>query len=290
MTQLVGVDWGTTNLRAFRLDAEGEVLESRSDPRGAGGLAPDQFPGVLRDVAGDWLAEASPVMICGMAGARAGWVEAPYVLCPAGPEDLAAHVVRPAEGVGVIPGVALSADGLGDVMRGEETQAVGLFGSGDSGVMVAPGTHSKWIAVRDGRIERFRTFATGELFAAVRTATLIGRGLPEPGLDDPAFDEGVRLALTDPAITAHLFSARVGQLSGRLDPQGASDFLSGLLLGAEIAAAPAERSASVVIVGGERLVGRYARGLALAGFTSVRVAHGETAAARGLHRIWSMMK
>jgi len=290
MTRLVGIDWGTTNLRAFRLGEEGEVLEARSDPRGAGGLTPDQFPQVLRDVAGDWLASGCAVMICGMAGARAGWVEAPYVFCPAGPEDLAAQVVQPEDGVAIAPGVALSADGLDDVMRGEETQAVGLFGPGESGVMVAPGTHSKWIAVRDGRIERFRTFATGELFAAVRTATLIGRGLPEPGADDAAFDEGVRLALADPAITAHLFSVRVRQLSGGLDPQGASDFLSGLLLGAEIAAAPAERTASVAIVGGEGLSARYARGLALAGFTSVRVAAGETAAARGLYRIWSMMK
>lgn len=290
MTRLVGVDWGTTNLRAFRLGQEGDVLETRSDPRGAGGLTPDQFPQVLKDVAGDWLAEAHPVMICGMAGARAGWIEAPYAFCPAGPEDLAAQVGRPTDGVSIVPGVALSADGLGDVMRGEETQAVGLFGPGESGVMVAPGTHSKWIALRDGRIERFRTFATGELFAAVRTATLIGRGLPEPGADDPAFDEGVRLALADPAVTAHLFSVRVRQLSGRLDPQGASDFLSGLLLGAEIAMAPVERSASIAIVGGEHLAARYARGLALAGFTSVRVAAGETAAARGLYRIWSMMK
>lgn len=290
MTRLVAVDWGTTNLRAFRLGEEGEVLETRSDPRGAGGLTADQFPQVLRDVAGDWLASGCPVMICGMAGARAGWVEAPYVLCPAGAGDLAARVVRPEDGVAIVPGVALSADGLGDVMRGEETQAVGLFGSGESGVMVAPGTHSKWIAVRNGRMERFRTFATGELFAAVRTATLIGRGLPEPGVDDTAFDEGVRQALADPAITAHLFSVRVHQLSGSLDPRGASDFLSGLLLGAEIAAAPAERSASIAIVGGEHLAARYARGLALAGFTSVRVAAGETAAARGLYRIWSMMK
>jgi 2-dehydro-3-deoxygalactonokinase len=175
-------------------------------------------------------------------------------------------------------------------MRGEETQAVGLFGRGENGVMVAPGTHSKWITVRDGRIDRFRTFATGELFAAIRAATLIGRGLPEPGVDDAAFDEGVRRALVDPAITAHLFSVRVRQLSGRLDLQGASDFLSGLLLGAEIAAAPSERSASVAIVGGEHLAARYARGLALAGFTAVRVVSGENAAARGLYRIWSMMK
>ncbi len=287
MTGLVGVDWGTTNLRVFRLDAEGRVLERRVDPRGAGRLAPCDYPGVLAQVAGDWLADA-PVLICGMAGARRGWVEAPYVFCPADTALLARSLARPdpARDIRIVPGVALTPEGLGDVMRGEETQALGLFLGGESGLLIAPGTHSKWVRVEGGAITEFRSYMTGELFAAVRQATLIGRDMGEPGGDDAAFDAGARLALADPAITAHLFGVRVRRLAEVLTPDGAADFLSGLLIGAEAAAGLAYRHHAVMVVGEGAISARYERALRLAGFGRVVAASGEAAVARGLHLIW----
>ncbi|WP_292069062.1 2-dehydro-3-deoxygalactonokinase [Brevundimonas sp. UBA7534] len=287
MTELIGVDWGTSNLRIMRLGADGAVLDRRVDPRGAGRLASDEFVGVLQQAAGDWLALA-PVLIAGMAGSRQGWVEAPYAFCPAGAEDLAARLARPdaARDIRIVPGVALTPRGLGDVMRGEETQALGLFGAGDSGLMVAPGSHSKWVRVENGAINGLRTHLTGELFAAVRQATLIGRDMGEPGADDTAFDEGVQRALSDPALTAHLFTVRVRRLADELSQGAAADFLSGLLIGAELAAEGAHRDQTVQVVGEAALAQRYVRALALAGFTDVGVAAGETAVARGLHRIW----
>ncbi len=290
MTELIGVDWGTSNLRIMRLGADGAVLDRRVDPRGAGRLDPDEFAGVLEEVAGDWLGLA-PVLIAGMAGSRQGWMEAPYAFCPSGAEGLAARLARPdaARDIRIVPGVALTPRGLGDVMRGEETQALGLFGARDSGLMVAPGTHSKWVRVDNGAIAGFRTHLTGELFAAVRQATLIGRDMGEPGGDDAAFDEGVRLALSDPAITAHLFGVRVRRLADDLSHGAAADFLSGLLIGAELAAEGTHRDHPVQVVGEAALSRRYVRALALAGFIDVGVADGETAVARGLHRIWKAM-
>ncbi len=287
MTELIGIDWGTSNLRVMRLGPDGAVLDRRVDPRGAGRLASGDFAGVLEEVAGDWL-DLAPVLIAGMAGSRQGWAEAPYAFCPAGAAALAARLVRPdaTRDVRIVPGVALTSQGLGDVMRGEETQALGLFGADEDGLMVAPGTHSKWVTVEKGAIASFRTHLTGELFAAVRQATLIGRDMGAPGADDAAFDDGVRRGLSDPAITAHLFSVRVRRLADELSPDGAADFLSGLLIGAELAAEKAHRGKIVQVVGEAGLGQRYARALALAGFTHVRSTPGEAAVACGLHRIW----
>ncbi len=283
---LIGVDWGTSNLRVMRIAAGGGLLEERSDGRGAGGLGPGDFAGVLEAVAGEWLAEA-PVLICGMAGARGRWRETAYQPCPADAAALGRAVVRPdaAGEAFIVPGVAVMADdGPTDVMRGEETQVTGLFAAGESGTVVAPGTHSKWIRVEDGRIEDFRTFMTGELFAAIRRGTILVPDGQEPGGDEAAFRRGVERGLADPAVTAALFSARVEVLAGRLAAEGAADYLSGLLIGAEIGAQPGP--APVTIVGADGLAARYRTALAVAGYGDVRSPDGETITARGLWRIW----
>lgn len=286
-TALIGVDWGGSNLRVMRIAAGGAVLAHRSDPRGAAGLAPADFPAVLREVAGDWLGEA-PVLVCGMAGARGRWLEVDYAPCPASAQDIAAGLARPEgpENVAIVPGVSLSIEGqLLDVMRGEETQVLGL-GDGDR-LIVAPGTHSKWIAVIDGRISHFRTFLTGELFAAIRSATMLGAGMGEPGTDAEAFRRGVARGCIYRDLSAALFSVRVEGLAGRLRPEGAADYLSGLLIGAEIGAQE-EISVfgSVTIVGAPALAARYAEVLAMGGESDVVVADVETVTAAGLWRIW----
>lgn len=288
---LIGVDWGTSNLRVMRIGADGAARDSRSDPRGAGQLQPQEFSGVLRDVAGDWLDDGHPIVVCGMAGARGRWRETEYVACSAGLDDLAGAFVRPepALDVAIVPGVAVVDErGLVDVMRGEETQAMGMFDAGQDGLIVAPGTHSKWVSVTNGRIADFRTFVTGELFAAVRQATVIGAGLGEGDQDDAAFLEGVRRSLSDTAITAALFSLRARRLSGRLQDDAAADYLSGLLIGAELAAqATVARDARLRIVGAPGLAARYRLAMEAAGFTNMVVADGQAATALGLWRIWS---
>lgn len=287
MTDLIGVDWGTTRLRVMKIDAEGRVLDRRTDPRGAGSLSGQDFARVLVEVGDEWLGDA-PILICGMAGSRQGWTDAGYRPCPVRIDDLASNVVWPQADrrIGIVPGVALALPDLGDVMRGEETQALGLFRDGEDGLLIAPGTHSKWIEVCDGAVAAFRTFLTGELFAAVRSATILGRGMSEPGRDEAAFDLGVSQALSDPAVTANLFSVRVRHLSGALGADATADYLSGLLIGAEAAAGRNLINRTVMIVGEDHLAERYRRALMLAGFISIGQASVEAATALGLHRIW----
>lgn len=286
-TVLVGVDWGTSNLRVMRLAAGGDILEQRSDPRGAGELTADAFPGVLGEVAGDWL-EQAPVLVCGMAGARGRWREAPYVACPAGVADLAAALVQPdsSRPIYIVPGVAeRDGAGLSDVMRGEETQVMGLADAG--GWVVAPGTHSKWIRVEDGTIAGFRTFVTGELFAAIRERTILVDGAADGGGGDDIFRRGVERGLAEAALSAALFSVRVGLLAGRHSAATAADYLSGVLIGAEVAAqAEAARAGPVTLIGASELVRRYALALIMAGAERIETCDGAAVTARGLWRIW----
>ena len=285
---LLGVDWGTSNLRVMRIAPGGAVLSARSDPRGAGALTPNAFPAVLAEVAGDWLEHALPVLVCGMAGGRGRWHETRYVPAPASLEELAAGLATPtgAENLSIVPGVHAVADGrMVDVMRGEETQIVGLDLEPGDHCVVAPGTHSKWIDARSGTVVDFRTFMTGELFSAIRKGTVMGAGMGEPGADVIAFAAGVNRALDDPALTALLFSVRIESLAGRLPLEAAADYLSGLLIGAEVAARRSDNRRPVTLVGAEALNLRYTAALTLAGFSDVRIADGPAATARGLWRI-----
>lgn len=285
---LLGVDWGTSNLRVLRIAPGGDVLDSRSDPRGAGGLGPEDFPRVLSEVAGDWLEPALPVLVCGMAGARGRWREMDYLPAPATLSDLAAGVASPdgRPDIRIVPGLMTVSGGkMVDVMRGEETQIMGLDLEPGEHRIVAPGTHSKWIAAGPGRIDGHRTFMTGELFAAIRKGTLLGIGMGEPGIDSGAFADGVSRGLDDPALTAALFSIRVATLAGRLGADATADYLSGLLIGAEIAANVSDADRPVTLVGAGALNTAYETALRIAGFSDIRVADGAAATARGLWRI-----
>jgi len=182
---LIGVDWGTTQLRAYLVGADGEVVARSRSSAGLANVANGGFEAALLDAIADLRGEAphAPVLLSGMVGSRQGWVEAPYVAAPAGLDDLAAAVVgldAPSLGqVALVPGVAMGMDGgtLADVMRGEETQVMGaLDGLGRaSGTLVLPGTHSKWVRARDGMIRNFRTYMTGDVYGAVGRHTILSR-------------------------------------------------------------------------------------------------------------------
>ena len=241
------------------------------------------FAAVLDEVVGDWRAGGAPVLVCGMAGARGGWVEAPYVQTPAALADLGAHLIEAAPGVRILPGVCKRQDGrLMDVMRGEEVQ---VFGALTDGVAVCPGTHSKWVRMAGGRITDLRTAMTGELFAVLRAHSILGRSMTEGPFDPEAFDAGVDRGLGDPALTAALFSVRTAELDGRLAPGAAPDYLSGLLIGSEIAGAGGGFEGPVHLIGAPALNDRYNRALGRAGRTSTPV-DPEAAVTRGLWRLW----
>ncbi len=294
---LIAIDWGTTTARAYRLDVRGRILEAKSAPLGVQKVKSGDFPTALRALLGEALDDTLPVIACGMIGSRQGWIEVPYCACPADLAVIAAALTPvPGAPLVIVPGlVCRDADGIPDVMRGEETQIMGaledLPPSASPRIVILPGTHSKWARIGAGSIEAFATFMTGELYALLREHSILGRLAAAGGAGErAAFERGVQLSLRDAAGLPHaLFSARTLVLTGALAPEGVADYLSGLLLGAEIAAAKswiqrhAVGEASMTLVGDSALCERYRNALALAGFDAATWP--ADAAARGLWRI-----
>ena len=282
--RLLALDWGTSNLRASLLGEGGRLLDRRAAPGGVMAVPERRFEQALRTLCGDWLDTLGcPVIASGMIGSRQGWQEAPYVACPATLAQAAAQLTRvPLQGGGVlhiVPGLTcLGPDGVDDVMRGEETQLWGAdLGPGRCAVL--PGTHAKWAWTGDdGRIDRFQTWLTGELFGLWTRHGILGR-LMEFGHESPDdYARGVRLGLAEHASAHHVvFAARTAGLMGRVEPKGLPDYLSGLLIGIEIGSALREEprgagasSAPIVLIGDDELCRRYETALSIAGRPSLR--------------------
>ncbi|KGI78967.1 2-dehydro-3-deoxygalactonokinase [Oleiagrimonas soli] len=268
MAGLIGLDWGTSSLRAMRFEADGRLLETRQRPWGIRVLPEGGFAAALAHICEGW--PTLPILASGMVGSRQGWSETGYVDTPAGPADLAAHCVtldtHRDQRVRIVPGVR---DAQGpDVMRGEEVQVFGALSAhperrADTW-LVLPGTHSKWVQVREGRIHRLHTLMTGELFALLRTHSILGAGVPDDaGADETCFLQGVETARASSASGAfsRLFAARANVLDGRMPAAGVPDFLSGLLIGEELRAAEAAgwTDSAPLLVGDPSLCERYRR-------------------------------
>jgi 2-dehydro-3-deoxygalactonokinase len=306
--RLIVVDWGTTRLRAFLVE-NGAIVAKVAADEGVSGLAAGSHARIFRARCGPWLDAHpdAPVLLVGMVGSREGWVEARYAPCPCGPAEIARAMIPVDLGDGrtghIVPGLVQDDRVLGmDVMRGEETQALG---SGVSdGLLCLPGTHSKWIAMREGRVHRFASYFTGEMYALLRHQSMLGRPASEPA-DPQGFARGLAVAAADaggadPVLFSHgiaptgarsgllhlLFSARAATVTGRLPPDQLGPYLSGLLTGDEVAGAlrvfpdPGE----VTIIQAPERAALYAQALAARGIAS-RILDPETALVAGLARI-----
>ena len=286
---MIGVDWGTTSLRAYRIGAGGTVLDRLDRPGGILTVPEGGFSAALADAIGPWLsAGETRVLLCGMVGSRQGWIEAPYLRCPAGPAEIAAATIPvpfdTAE-VRLVPGLTTEdSHGIPDVMRGEETKLVALARTLDDGLACLPGTHSKWARIEAGRIAHFTTHMTGEAFAALSQHTILARTSAEGPERPEAFARGVARARQGGGLLHHLFGARTLHLMDRLEPAETRSFLSGLLIGHEIVAALAETGATrVELVGAAGLAALYADALRLSG-VAVR-SHDPDLVAAGLHHV-----
>jgi 2-dehydro-3-deoxygalactonokinase len=294
---LIAIDWGSSSFRAYLMSPDGEVLDEVASGDGIGSVAAGAYPATLKRLTGRWLEAhpSLPIIASGMVGSRHGWREAAYVKCPAGPRDVAVHLTQvEADGRRVHLAAGLSyADEAGqpDVMRGEETE---IFGVADAGarLIVLPGSHSKWAKIDGDRVVAFKTFVTGELFAALRDHTVAGAFAKAAPAKSPgeAFAHGVGRGAAAGAcegksgLIGLLFGARSLPLMGALPEDDVGEYLSGLLIGAEIGEArrffPGE---APHVAGAEALVERY-----LAAFEALGVsarAAPPRAAARGLFRI-----
>lgn len=286
---MIGMDWGTTSLRAYRLGPDGAVTDRLDRPGGILTVPAGGFPAALREAVGAWLSDGETrLLLCGMVGSRQGWVEAPYLRCPAGPAEIAAATVGiPFEGaeIRLVPGLATEdRDGIPDVMRGEETKLVALAAVLDDALVCMPGTHSKWARLEADRVVHFTTHMTGEAFAALSQHTILARTSGEGPHRPEAFARGVARSGQAGGLLHHLFGARTLHLMDRLEAAETRSFLSGLLIGHEIAAALAETGArQVELVGAAGLAELYAEALRLRGI-EVR-AHDPDLVAAGLHQI-----
>lgn len=261
----IAVDWGTSNLRAWLMASDG-VQDHAASPDGMGTLAPDQFEGALLRLIDPWLTDRPiPVIACGMVGARQGWREAPYRAVPCLPTGgLMAVATQDARiSVHIVPG--LSQAKPADVMRGEETQIAGVIALNPhfDGVICLPGTHSKWAHISAGEVVSFQTFMTGEMFALLSKQSVLRHGMVDGKMDLAAFDDGVAEGIARPEkIMARLFSLRAEGLLNGLGVDSSYSRLSGLLIGAELAAAkPYWLGQAVRLVGAPNLSANYARAL-----------------------------
>lgn len=284
----IAVDWGTSNLRVWAMDG-GRVAGEAQSGQGMASLSRERFEPALLALAAPWLVadQAVPVVVCGMAGARQGWMEAPYRAVPCTPVDTASLVSVPTAdprlSVRIVPGLKQSSPA--DVMRGEETQVAGALAliPGFDGVLCLPGTHSKWAHVSAGEVVSFQTCLTGEMFALLSTASVLRHSMGGDGWDDAAFAEAVSDTLSRPErLAARLFGLRAESLIAGLGPAQARARLSGLLIGAELAATrPYWLGQPVAIIGADRLARAYASALGLQGLTT-RLIPATEATLRGL--------
>lgn len=292
---LICLDWGTSSLRAYLLDGAGEVLAQQQRPWGIMNLPeplehvpPAQIPPpaqandarfehALQDTCGPWIQAHPhvPLLACGMVGSAQGWREAPYLASPTTLGGLAQSlgVVTRHHGMPlhIVPGL-LQSGGLPNVMRGEETQVLGVLATRANGaeqplLIGLPGTHSKWVHAQGQQIHHFLTFMTGEVFAALKGHTLLGKTMqPAQTPDDDAFRKGlqvVRSGAHPAGLLSHLFSTRTLGLTGQLPPTAQADYLSGLLIGHEMAGlalhlqASTQQRPQVVLCGEPDLCRRY---------------------------------
>lgn len=272
--RLIALDWGSTRLRAFLLDSQGAVLASRQSEQGASVLSGTAaFEQAFEAATADW--PTLPVLACGMVGSQHGWREAPYAPCPADAAALAKHALKLDDRLRILPGL-MHDDGRPDVMRGEETQIVGALALHPElaarSCLVLPGTHAKWARVEAGRVTGFATHMTGELYALLRQHSVLARLMPADGASPPSsasFLAGVDAAREGGALGHQLFAVRTLGLFKRLAAEQLPDYLSGLLIGHEIAhelAAGAPQR--LALVGEPALCERYALALGRFGISA----------------------
>lgn len=284
----IGVDWGSTHMRAFVIGAGGQLLAERHAEGGAG-LSPAAFEPALLALIAPYLTEGRtvPVIACGMVGSREGWHEVAYRTVPCDPVAPGAlvrvPVADPRIAVQIVPG--LSQADPADVLRGEETQIAGFLAGnpGWDGVICLPGTHTKWAHLSAGEVVSFQTFMTGEIFALLSQRSVLRHSLAAEGWDAAAFAGAVDEAMARPErLAARLYRIRSEDLLNGADPAAARSRLSGYLIGAELAAArPYWLGQRVVIIGAPGLSDAYAAALAAQGAAPERMA-GTAAALAGL--------
>lgn len=280
---LIGLDWGTTSLRAYCVSASGEVVATAHSAAGILAEHADGFHGTFREIAGEWLQEFGPlpVLASGMITSRNGWIETPYLSAPAALDQFADSLTGYEAGDGVamyfVPGLScLDSLGNPDIARGEETQIIGALthpqaGGANDRLFLLPGTHSKWARVGSEKIHKFETYMTGEVFAVLLNHSILSKlAEPQTSGSTDVFSKAVEQGLESRSSVLHtIFGARTLALFESLKGQDVPDYLSGALIAEEIKAATATLGADdfgkVTVIGRSDLAEKYALALKIAG-------------------------
>lgn len=295
---MIAVDWGTSNFRAYKIDAKGRIEAEKTSNRGAATVQAGGFQDALVAEVMEWLdADDNKILMCGMVGARRGWKEAPYVPVPASFEQVVQGVIKlDVEGMDarIVPGlIGTDASEVPDVMRGEETQ---IFGCGtevgknvywNETYFCLPGTHTKWVRTEEGRIGAFSTSMTGDLFRAIRESTILRSVAQHEPNDESAFLRGVARARQNGELGHQLFGIRALVLTGKMNETSASSYLSGLLIGREVNDMT-RKEGNVHLIGEASLCALYQKALHEFGVRSTIEPQG--AALRGLLRVAGSLK
>ncbi|CAM3195213.1 MULTISPECIES: 2-dehydro-3-deoxygalactonokinase [Sphingomonas] len=259
----IAIDWGTTNRRCYVIAGDGTMLDTVRDDRGVLAMRVEDYPSEISAIRARF--GALPVIAAGMVGSTRGWREAAYVPAPADLASLAQAATRVVEEhVTIVPGVSLLTDTRADVMRGEEVQVLGAVAAGlapADALFAQPGTHNKWVHVEDGRITDFATTMTGELFALVKGHGILAGMLDGPVADGPAFRDGLSRGSGACDLTAALFGVRASVLLGRIAPDDAAAYASGLLIGSDIGAVPHMEGSTVHLLSSGLLADLYTIGI-----------------------------
>ncbi len=290
--EIFAADWGTTNLRAYAVGADGAILARVELEKGINAIPREAFAPVFQAVLGTWLTASpeTPVLICGMAGSRQGWIETPYAPCPARLGDVAALAVKAdvphPGGIFLLPGLSTrDAHGAPDVMRGEETQIFGAAAKAGDGFYCLPGTHSKWARVHEGRIEGFITYMTGEFYGLLARMSLLSRTMGDGDFDGDAFAAGVKDGRAGAPLLHQSFTVRARGLVDAWSGEAQRDYLSGLLIGAEIGTALPEGVAEITVIASSGLTSLYHDALSQTG-AAVRAIDGAEAVVKGALGLW----
>ncbi|MEP6982179.1 MAG: 2-dehydro-3-deoxygalactonokinase [Sphingomicrobium sp.] len=282
----IAVDWGTTNRRAYLIDGAGACVDEFEDRKGALSVPKGEFPAAVAEIRtrlGDL-----PLLLAGMAGSNRGWVDAPYVPCPVGIEDLVNNLVWAGEREAIVPGVSFVGQGRADVMRGEEVQLLGAVAAGivaHDALVCHPGTHNKWASLRRGIIHIFGTVMTGELFSLLKEHSILADMLQGPVEVNDPFKQGVRRVLERDMLPADLFGARAEVLLGQMKKEDAPSYVSGLLIGTDVRIGLTwPLAAQIPVMGRKELTQLYAAAIREAGREAIEL-DGERCFLAGINEI-----
>jgi 2-dehydro-3-deoxygalactonokinase len=282
----IAVDWGTTNRRAYCIGPSGACEREFEDGKGILSVAADGFPDAVAEIRsrlGDL-----PLLLAGMVGSNRGWVEAPYIPCPATIEDLVKGLVQAGERELIVPGVSYLGDNRADVMRGEEVQLLGAVAAGlvDPDALVChPGTHNKWAQLRGGSLHSFRTVMTGEIFSLLKEHSILSELLQGEVADNEPFRSAANRAVFNETLPAELFGVRASVLLGQSKKEDAASFTSGLLIGTDVRIGlSTPTSSKVIVMGRPELTRLYASAIREARREAVEI-DGERCFLAGIHEI-----